>query len=186
MRRPRSWIAITLTLCATTLAPSAARSGETITLDQAIGRALEVAPTLANAAANSDLSRARVDEAQHRQAGRRRGTGRSSAGGSRYPRGRRCFWSTPRSRSRWRAAAAACSMAGRPVPPGSRPRGEARGATECDRTSALRRFFCFRRCFALFQDAKNINLHETTDCARHRKLANTGRIPAGVRFAVLF
>ena len=64
MRRPRSWIAITLTLCATTLAPSAARSGETITLDQAIGRALEVAPTLANAAANSDLNHARVDEAR--------------------------------------------------------------------------------------------------------------------------
>lgn len=41
-----------------------ARCGETITLEQAIGRALEVAPALASAAANSDLNRARVDEAR--------------------------------------------------------------------------------------------------------------------------
>jgi outer membrane protein len=34
-----------------------------MTLEQAIGRALEVAPTIENAAANSDLNRARVDEA---------------------------------------------------------------------------------------------------------------------------
>jgi outer membrane protein len=64
MRRRRPWIAIALTLCATTLAPRAARSGETITLDQAIGRALEVAPTLASASANSDFNHAKVDEAR--------------------------------------------------------------------------------------------------------------------------
>lgn len=64
MRRRHRWIAIALTLCATTLVPLAARGGETITLDQAIGRALEVAPTLANASANSDLNRAKVEEAR--------------------------------------------------------------------------------------------------------------------------
>jgi len=64
MRRRHRWIAIALTLCATTLAPLAVRGGETITLDQAIGRALEVAPMLANASANSDLNHARVDEAR--------------------------------------------------------------------------------------------------------------------------
>jgi outer membrane protein TolC len=64
MRRLRPWIAIALALCATTLAPRTARGGETITLDQAIGRALEVAPTLANAAANSDFNHAKVDEAR--------------------------------------------------------------------------------------------------------------------------
>jgi outer membrane protein TolC len=47
-----------------TLVAAPAQCGETITLDQAIGRALEVAPSLANAAANSDLNRARVDEAR--------------------------------------------------------------------------------------------------------------------------
>jgi outer membrane protein TolC len=41
-----------------------ARAGETVTLDQAIARALEIAPTVANAAANSDLNRARIDEAR--------------------------------------------------------------------------------------------------------------------------
>ncbi len=47
-----------------TLIAARARCGETITLEQAIGRALEAAPTLANAAANSDLNSARVDEAR--------------------------------------------------------------------------------------------------------------------------
>src|SRR5580698_8473508 len=46
------------------LIAESARCAETITLDQAIGRALEVAPALANAAANSDLNRARLDEAR--------------------------------------------------------------------------------------------------------------------------
>lgn len=64
MRRRHRWIAIVLFLCATSWAPRAARGGETITLDQAIGRALEVAPTLANASANSDLNHAKIDEAR--------------------------------------------------------------------------------------------------------------------------
>ncbi len=51
-------------LIVTTLAARAARCSEILTLDQAIGRALEIAPTLANAAASSDLSRARADEAR--------------------------------------------------------------------------------------------------------------------------
>lgn len=46
------------------MAPNLARGSETITLDQAIGRSLEVAPRLANASANSDLNRAKVDEAR--------------------------------------------------------------------------------------------------------------------------
>jgi hypothetical protein len=55
-------------------------------------------------------------------------------------------------------------------------------------TSALRRgvFFVSDGASRFFSDAKNINLHETTEYARDRKLTNTGRIPAGVRFAVLF
>ena len=55
---------IAIAICAVTLIAAPARCGETITLDQAIRRALEVAPALANAAANSDLNRARVDEAR--------------------------------------------------------------------------------------------------------------------------
>ncbi len=51
-------------VCAIALASAPAHCGEAITLDQAIGRALEVAPMLANAAANSDLNRARIDEAR--------------------------------------------------------------------------------------------------------------------------
>ena len=42
----------------------AALAVETMTLDQAIERALEIAPTVANATANSDLNRARIDEAR--------------------------------------------------------------------------------------------------------------------------
>jgi outer membrane protein TolC len=42
----------------------AGRAVETVTLDQAIARALEIAPTVANATANSDLNRARIDEAR--------------------------------------------------------------------------------------------------------------------------
>ena len=64
MRLLHRCIAIATALFATTLIAIPARGGETITLDQAIGRALEVAPMLANAAANSDLNRARVDEAR--------------------------------------------------------------------------------------------------------------------------
>lgn len=64
MRRLHRCIAIATALFATALIAMPARGGETITLDQAIGRALELAPMLANAAANSDLNRARVDEAR--------------------------------------------------------------------------------------------------------------------------
>jgi outer membrane protein len=64
MRRLLRGIPIATAICAMTLIAARARCGETITLEQAIGRALEVAPTLANAAANSDLNSARVDEAR--------------------------------------------------------------------------------------------------------------------------
>jgi outer membrane protein TolC len=64
MRRLHRCIAIATLICASTWLAAPAHGGETITLDQAIGRALEVAPALANAAANSDLNRARVDEAR--------------------------------------------------------------------------------------------------------------------------
>jgi outer membrane protein TolC len=64
MRQLLRSIPITVAICAMTLIAAPARCSETITLDQAIGRALEVAPALANAAANSDLDRARVDEAR--------------------------------------------------------------------------------------------------------------------------
>jgi outer membrane protein TolC len=52
------------TLFATILIAIPARGSEIITLDQAIGRALEIGPTLANAAANSDLNRARLVKAR--------------------------------------------------------------------------------------------------------------------------
>src|SRR6266851_5272801 len=64
MRRLLRCIPIAAAICTITLTAAPARCGETITLDQAIGRALEVAPSLANAAANGDLNRARVDEAR--------------------------------------------------------------------------------------------------------------------------
>jgi outer membrane protein TolC len=64
MGRLHRCIATVAALFATILVAIPVRGGETVTLDQAIGRALEVAPTLANAAANSDLNRARVDEAR--------------------------------------------------------------------------------------------------------------------------
>ena len=64
MRRLLKWIPIAAAICATTLLAAPARCGETITLEQAIGRALEVAPAIASADANGDLSRARVDEAR--------------------------------------------------------------------------------------------------------------------------
>src|SRR5579872_910033 len=64
MRRLHRCIPIATAICALTLASATARCAETITLDQAIGRALEVAPRLANAAATSDLNHARVDEAR--------------------------------------------------------------------------------------------------------------------------
>ncbi len=64
MRQLLRCIPIAAAICAMTLIAAPARCGETITLDQAIGRALEVAPSLANAAANSDLNRARIDEAR--------------------------------------------------------------------------------------------------------------------------
>jgi hypothetical protein len=64
MRRLHRCIPIAAAICAMTLRALPARCGETITLDQAIGRALEVAPSLANAAANSDLNLARVYEAR--------------------------------------------------------------------------------------------------------------------------
>src|SRR6202521_2746038 len=64
MRRFLRCIPITAAICTITLTAAPARCGETITLEQAIGRALEVAPALANAAANSDLNSARVDEAR--------------------------------------------------------------------------------------------------------------------------
>jgi outer membrane protein TolC len=57
-------IAITTALLAAILTGIPAEGVERLTLDQAIGRALEIAPTLANAAASSDLNRARVDEAR--------------------------------------------------------------------------------------------------------------------------
>lgn len=61
----RSLHAIVLTIAAMLAALVApAHCGETITLEQAIGRALEAAPTLDGAAAASDLNRARLDEAR--------------------------------------------------------------------------------------------------------------------------
>ena len=64
MRRLLRWIPVTAAICALAQAPATARGAETITLEEAIGRALEVAPTLASAVANSDLNRARIDEAR--------------------------------------------------------------------------------------------------------------------------
>jgi outer membrane protein TolC len=64
MRRLYRCIAIVAALFATMLSAPPSRAGETLTLEQAIGRALEIAPTLANAAAASDLSRAQVNEAR--------------------------------------------------------------------------------------------------------------------------
>jgi outer membrane protein len=64
MRRLLRYIPIAAAICATTLLAAPARCDETITLEQAIGRALEVAPAIASADANGDLSRARVDEAR--------------------------------------------------------------------------------------------------------------------------
>lgn len=64
MRRLLRCVPIAAAICAVALAPRLARGAETITLEEALGRALEVAPTLANAAANSDLNRARMDEAR--------------------------------------------------------------------------------------------------------------------------
>jgi outer membrane protein len=62
MRRLLRCIPIAAAIWTMTLIAAPARCGETITLEQAIGRALEVAPALANAAANSDLNSARVNE----------------------------------------------------------------------------------------------------------------------------
>ena len=62
MCRSHRYVVIVATLFPAILIAFTARAGETITLAQAIGRALEIAPTLANAAASSDLNRARVDE----------------------------------------------------------------------------------------------------------------------------
>ena len=64
MRRLHRCIPIATVICALTLASATARCAEAITLDQAIGRALEVAPRVANAAGTSDLNHARVDEAR--------------------------------------------------------------------------------------------------------------------------
>lgn len=64
MRRFHRCFAITTALFVTLLNSTSAGASETLTLDQAVGRALEIAPTLANAAASSDLNRARVDEAR--------------------------------------------------------------------------------------------------------------------------
>ena len=64
MRRLYRCVAIVSALCAAITLARVVQASETITLDQAIGRALELAPSLANAAANSDLNRARVDEAR--------------------------------------------------------------------------------------------------------------------------
>jgi outer membrane protein TolC len=64
MRRLLRCVPIVAAISAITMIVASARCDETITLAQAIGRALEVAPALANAAANSDLNRARIDEAR--------------------------------------------------------------------------------------------------------------------------
>lgn len=64
MRRLLRCVPIVAAISAITMIVASARCDETITLAQAIGRALEVAPALANAAANSDLNHARIDEAR--------------------------------------------------------------------------------------------------------------------------
>ena len=64
MRRLHRYAASAAAICALALSTAPARCGETITLVQAIGRALEVAPSLAGATANSDFNRARTDEAR--------------------------------------------------------------------------------------------------------------------------
>src|SRR5271154_6029924 len=63
MRRFQRSIAIVATLLTTIVTALPSRAGETLTLDEAIGRALEIAPRLANAPAARDLSPAPVDEA---------------------------------------------------------------------------------------------------------------------------
>jgi len=55
---------IAIALVATFLVAKPAAAAEAITLDEAIERALEVMPALANAAANSDFSRAKINEAR--------------------------------------------------------------------------------------------------------------------------
>ncbi len=49
-------------LCATLIMPSSARSAEVLTLAEAVARALRLAPSVANAAAGSDFSEARLRE----------------------------------------------------------------------------------------------------------------------------
>ena len=48
----------------TPIAPCDAHAARTITLDEALARALKIAPSLESAAAQSDLNRARIDEAR--------------------------------------------------------------------------------------------------------------------------
>ena len=55
---------IAIAVVATFLIAKPASAAEAITLDEAIERALEVMPALANAAANSDFNRAKIDEAR--------------------------------------------------------------------------------------------------------------------------
>jgi outer membrane protein TolC len=64
MRRLHRCLAIAIALVPTLLIAKSAWAAETITLDEAIERALEVMPTLANAAANSDFSSAKINEAR--------------------------------------------------------------------------------------------------------------------------
>jgi len=64
MGRLRSCLAAAVLLCVGAMVPAAARASETLTLDEAIARALRVAPALEMASAQSDLSGARVNEAR--------------------------------------------------------------------------------------------------------------------------
>src|SRR6516165_110298 len=67
MLRPRRWLAIAgvwVALVMTACSPCYAIAARTITLDEAIARALKLAPSLESAAAQSDLNHARIDEAR--------------------------------------------------------------------------------------------------------------------------
>ncbi|MBI3760172.1 MAG: hypothetical protein HY269_10540, partial [Deltaproteobacteria bacterium] len=64
MRQLCRCLAIDIALLAILLTAKPASAAEAITLNEAIERALEVMPTLANAAANSDFSSAKINEAR--------------------------------------------------------------------------------------------------------------------------
>jgi outer membrane protein TolC len=67
MLRPRHSLALAwfwIALVMTAISPCYATAAKTITLDEAVARALKIAPSMESAAAQSDLNHARIDEAR--------------------------------------------------------------------------------------------------------------------------